>query len=389
MKKIIAIVIVLFAFQTKAQDNLINSLKGNKSQNAKEQYIFTPTILLETLSVKNQGSSGTCWSYSANSFLESEMLKAGKDPVDLAEIYTARNSYIEKAKNYVRMHGSLNYGDGGEPHDVINMYAQYGALPQEVYSGLTNGATRNNFGEMQTALKGYLDGVIKSKKLTPNWIKGFTAALDSYLGEVPKEFTYKGKKYTPQTFAKEVVGLDARDYIEFVSYQDQPYYQSTFMSVPDNWSFDYAYNVKMDDLTNIIDTALEKGYTIVWATDVSEPYFSWKNGVAYVPQNYNQLTRQEKANLFNGPQPEAQVTEQMRQQAYDDYETTDDHGMHIVGLAKDQNGKDYYIVKNSWGQSNDYKGYLYVTKEFVKYKTTALLVNRKALPKYILKKMDK
>lgn len=371
-----------------AQDDLIESLNSNHSVAAKEGFQFKPIIMLESTSVKNQGSSGTCWSYSGNSFLESEMIREGKEPVDISEIYTARCVYIEKAKNYVRMHGNLNWGDGGALHDVTNIYKEYGALPQEVYTGLNYGTDYNKFGEMQSALKGMLDGIVQNKngKLTPNWIDAFTAVLDSYLGQVPEEFEYKGKTYTPKSFAEEVVGLDANDYLELTCIPDEPAYTNVFLSVPDNWSFDYAYNVKMDDLTATIDNALEEGYTVGWATDVSEKSFSWKNGVAFVPEKeYSEMSAKERETLFNAPKPEREITPEMRQEAFDNYTTTDDHGMQIVGLAKDQNGKEYYIVKNSWGESNDYKGYLYVTKDYVKFKTTALLVNKDALPKKIYK----
>ncbi|GLB53988.1 aminopeptidase [Neptunitalea chrysea] len=378
----------MVGFSALAQDDLINSLKGNQSLTAKEGFQFTPVINLDRTSVKNQGSSGTCWSYSGNSFLESEMIREGKEPVDLAEIYTARCTYIEKAKNYVRMHGNLGWGDGGALHDVVNMYDQYGALPQEVYNGLNYGTDINRFGEMQSALKGMLDGIIKNKngQLTPNWIKAFTAVLDSYLGEVPETFEYKGKTYTPKTFADEYIGLKADDYLELSCIPNEPMYEKVFFPVPDNWSFDYTYNVHMDDLTAVIDNALKNGYTVGWATDVSEKSFSWKNGVAYVPEmDYKYMTSEEKETMFNGPKPEAEVTEAMRQEAFDNYTTTDDHGMQIVGLAKDQLGKEYYIVKNSWGASNDYNGYLFVTKNFVKYKSTAILVNKNAIPKKIYK----
>ncbi|MBB4119885.1 bleomycin hydrolase [Mesonia hippocampi] len=389
-KKIMSLgLAVMLSIGAFAQDDLIASLKENQSKAAKEGFVFTPIINLATTSVKNQGSSGTCWSYSGNSFLESEMIKAGKEPVDISEIYTARCTYIEKAINYVRMHGSLNYGDGGALHDVINIYEKYGALPEEVYTGLNYGTDINRFGEMQAVLKGMLDGVIANKngQLTPNWITAFTAALDSYLGEVPETFTYNGKKYTPKSFAKEVVGLEASNYIEVVNLAYEPLYTDVFFPVPDNWSFDYAYNVSMTDLTDIIDNALDKGYTIGWATDVSEKYFSWKNGVAFVPEkDYRDMSNEERKTLFDGPKPEREITIDMRAEAFDNYTTTDDHGMQIVGLAKDQDGKAYYIIKNSWGESNDYKGYLYVTKNFVQYKTTALLVNKNGMPKQLLKK---
>lgn len=386
MKKIFLSLLVGVSVSTFAQEDLINSLKNNKS--SINGFVFTPVKVNDATSVKNQGRSGTCWSYSGNSFLESEMLKKGKPAVDLAEIYTARNTYIDKAKNYVRMHGNVSWGDGGELHDVMNSYRKYGALPQEVYDGLNEGQKLNDFGEMQSALKAYLDAIIKNKKLSKNWLKGFTAILDAYLGKVPEKFTYKGKTYTPKTFAKEVVGLDPNDYIEMVSLNDEPKFEYVFFPVPDNWSFDYAYNIPMDDITKVIDYAIEKGYTVGWATDVSEKYFSWVNGVAYVPEKrYEDMSDKERQNMFSTPPTkEREIMPEMRQEAFDNYETTDDHGMHIVGLAKDQNGKEYYIVKNSWGMSNDYQGYLYVSKNYVKYKTTAILVNKAGVPKSILKK---
>ncbi|MBV4356428.1 C1 family peptidase [Pinibacter aurantiacus] len=373
-----------------AQDNLVNSLSGNASANAKDKFAFTSVYNIERTSVKNQGSSGTCWSYSGNSFLESEMLRKGKQPVDIAEIFTARCVYIEKAKQYVRMHGSVSWGDGGELHDVINMYAKYGAVPQSVYTGLNYGTSINKFGEMQDALKGMLDGIIKNAngKLTPNWLTAFTAALDAYLGKVPDQFQYNGKTYTPQTFAKEVVGLNAADYVELTSLNDQPYYQKVFLPIPDNWSYDYAYNVQMNDMTAIIDNALKNGYSVGWATDVSEKYFSWKNGIAYVPEKeLADMTEMEKVEMFNGPKTEKTITPEIRQDAFNNYLTTDDHGMQIVGLSVDQNGKEYYVVKNSWGETNDYKGYLYVTKNYVLFKTTGLLVNKAALSKDMAAKM--
>lgn len=388
MKRLLLSAILLSTTCMYAQDDLVKSLENNQTVNAVEGFKFTPVINLEVTGVKNQGSSGTCWSYSGNSFIEAEMIKNGKKPVDLAEIYTARNSYIEKAKNYVRMHGNLSYGDGGELHDVINMYEKYGAIPQYLYTGLNYGTDRNQFGEMQAALEGFLKGIVenKNKKLTPNWLTAFTAILDSYLGEVPQTFKYNNKTYTPQTFAKEVVGINPSDYMEMVSYADAPKYKMVFMAVPDNWSFDYAYNVGMEDFVSTIDNALKNGYTVGWAADVSERYFSWRNGVAYVPEKrIEDMTREEQQSMFDGPKKEMKITEDMRQIAFDNYETTDDHAMHIVGLAKDQNGKEYYIVKNSWGESNDYNGYLYVTKDFVRYKTTAILVNKNGVPKNILK----
>ena len=390
-KSLLLILTLIFSANTNfAQDILVNSLKVNASDKSKESFKFTDVINLANTSIKNQGSSGTCWSYSGNSFLESEMIRIGKQPVEISQIFTARNAYVEKGKNYVRMHGAVTLGDGGSLHDVTNMLKKYGAVPQEVYTGLNYGTAKNKFAEMAALTEGLLVAAVKNPngELTPNWIKAYEAVIDSYLGQVPQNFNYKGKNYTPQTFAKEVVGLNADEYVVFSSYSNVPYYTKTMLMVPDNWSFDMIYNVRLNDMTDIIDNALKNGYTVAWATDVSEKSFSWKNGIAYVPtKKVDEMTPEEKENMFNGPKPEMEITEEIRQKAFDNYQTTDDHGMHIVGVSKDQDGKEYYIVKNSWGATNDYKGYLYVTKNFIKYKSTALMVNKGAIPAAIAKKM--
>lgn len=371
-----------------AQDNLVNSLKNNKSENPDFQ--FTTIKRNDVTSVKNQGSSGTCWSYSGNSFLESEMIRMGKQPVDIAEIYTARQVYRDKAKLYVLNGGSLEWGEGGALHDVINMYKKYGAVPQEAYTGLLHGATRNNFKEMSAVIKNMLDAYVKNPagKLSPNWLSNIDNVLDSYLGKYPESFFYNGKRHTPQTFAKEVIGINPENYVGISSYKDYPYYQRFVLPVPDNWSHDTNWNVPMEELTKIIDNAIQKGFTVGWATDVSEPYFSYKNGVAYVPDlDLDNISDEQRADLFKGPKPDKKITEDMRQLGLNNLTTTDDHGMQIVGLAKDQTGKEYYIVKNSWGETNDYQGYIYVTKPYVQFKSTAILVHKDAIPTEILKKL--
>jgi len=389
--KTIVLAASLFAasFQVQAQDNLINALKANQNDNSKSGFTFTEVINLGNTSIKNQGSSGTCWSYSGNSFLESEMIRMGKKPVEISQIYTARNTYLDKARTYVRLHGGLSLGEGGQFHDVLNSFRKYGTMPQSAYTGLHYGTTRNNFGEMTSMLDAMLAAVVKGKTLTPNWEKAYTAAMDSYLGEVPEKFDYNGKSYTPRTFADQVIGINPDDYVGIASVTDRPYYSQFVLLIPDNWSFDRFYNVKMNDLTDIIDNALQKGYTVAWATDVSEKGFSWKNGVAYVPEKpFEEMTDQEKSTMFVGPKPELKVTPEERQKAFDNWQTTDDHGMHIVGLVKDQNGKEYYIVKNSWGTTNDYHGYLYASKEFVRYKTTSLMLHKDGLTKDLKSKIN-
>jgi bleomycin hydrolase len=391
--KLLLLALLLLATATAfSQVDLVNKVINNKSEKSKEGFHFTTVVNAEATPVENQGKSGTCWSYSTNSFLESEMIKDGGPAIHLAPVYTARCAYMQKAINYVRMHGAVSWGDGGEPHDVINMYAKYGTMPESVYTGLHYGTHINNFSEMMSVIKSMVDAIIKAPNggtLTANWKEAVSGVLDAYLGPVPKTFAYKGKTYTPESFAKEVVKINPGDYLEFISQTNTPYWQKAMMMVPDNWEFQHDWNIPMGDITAIMDYALKHGYTVAWGTDVSEKYFSWKNGIAYVPAvSYNDMTGEQKKDMFDGPAPELTVTPEMRQQAFDDYQTTDDHGMQITGIAKDQNGKEWYIVKNSWGTHNDYQGYLYVSKDFVEYKTTSFMVNKNGVPKDILKKLN-
>lgn len=385
-----AIFLTVFCFLTTftfAQDDLINKVRANQSAGAAERFAFTKIHDIEATDVKDQGSSGTCWSYSTISFLESEMMRLGKKPVDLAEMFIVRNQYIDKAEAYVRMHGGISYGQGGAAHDVTELYGKYGILPQEVYSGLNYGTDRNNFNEMEAVLKGFLEAIVQVKKLSPVWKTAFARIVDTYLGEVPATFTYEGREYTPKSFANEVVGLNAADYVQFSSFTTSPFYEQAVLMIPDNWSFGRVHNLPMNDLVAIADHALANGYTLTWATDVSDRGFSWKNGIAYVlPKEYDAMTEQEKTNLFAGPQLEGKVNQEIRQEAFDNYTTTDDHLMQITGLYKDQNGREYYKVKNSWGERNDYNGYLYVTKNYLKLKTIGLLLHKDGVPKDIQKK---
>lgn len=373
-----------FTCSLSAQVDLIDKIKDNQSENAKEGFEWTPIVDLERTDVKNQGASGTCWSYCSNSFLESEMIRMGKTPVGLAEMFTVRKVYEDKAERYVRMHGNLNFGQGGALPDVVDMYGKYGALPASAYAGLNYGEDINRHGEMEAMLKGMLDAIIanKNRKLTPVWKEAFAKVLDVYLGEVPETFEYEGKTYTPKSFADEVVGLNAEDYVQITSWTHHPLYEKCIILVPDNWAYGQSYNVAMDDMITIMDHALKNGFSISWAADVSEKYFSWKNGIAYVPaKDYSEMSKEEREAMFSGPKPELAITAELRQAAYDNYTTTDDHGMQIVGLSKDQNGQEWYLVKNSWGTGNDYDGYLYVSKNYVRYKTIAFLLHKDGVPK--------
>ena len=373
-----------------AQDELIKKVINNASLSSK--FEFKNVIDLEVTSVKNQGSAGTCWSYSGNSFLESEMIRMGKQPVDLAEIFTARNVYLSKARNYILFNGNMGLGDGGETHDVLNMLRKYGAMPQEAYTFEDYGKGTVKSKDFQDQFKVILDNYMKNPdpKKGISWVKDINNFMDEKLGKLPETFKYKGKDYNPHTFAKQVIGINPDDYLEFSSYKDNPYYTKMVLPVPDNWSYDQLYNVPMTELTDIIDFALTKGYTVAWSTDVSEPYFSWKNGVAQVPdfEDLYDIKDEQRKTIFDGPIQEKKVTEDLRLEGLYSLYTTDDHAMQIVGLVKDQNGKEYYKVKNSWGETNDYKGYLYVTKAFVQLKSTGIVVNKGGVPKNIKSKLQ-
>ena len=352
----------------------------NRYKRLKTEFVFADIINLGCTSPKNQGASNTCWSYTGNSFLESEMIRMGKDPVEISQIYTSRQAYLDKARNFVRLHGGMYMGEGGQLLDVLHVFRKYGAMPRSAYSGLYGAQTYNDFRKMTPMLRAMLKVLVKSKPLARHWEEAYLAALDKHLGEVPANFEYKGKTYTARSFADQVIGINPDDYIGLASVTDQPYFKPFVLLVPDNWSFHNFYNVPMQDLTQIIDGALRKGYTVAWTTDVSEKGFSWPYGIAYVPEkDFENLPDEDKEAMFVKPQPERKVTAEERQRAFDDWSTTDDHAMHIVGLAKDQYDKEYYMVKNSWGKTNNFKGYMYVTKEFVRYKTITLMLHRDAL----------
>jgi bleomycin hydrolase len=365
-------------------------------------YQFTDIKRLPVTSVKDQASSGTCWSFSGNSFLESELLRLGKGEYDLSEMFIVRHAYADKAVRYVRFNGSLNFGGGGAFHDVINMMRTYGAVPNEVYNGNLPGEKAPIHGEMDEVFKDYMGGVVKNpnKKLTTVWYKGFTGLEDAYLGNEPVKFNYKGKDYTPQTF-EQSLGLNLDDYVEISSFTHHPFYTKFVLEVPDNWSHDQVYNVPLDEMISIIDNSLANGYTVAWATDVSEKGFKHNLGYANVPESVPVSTVGSEAAKWTSTkttdsvkvaQPtqvkELNVTQELRQQAFDDYETTDDHGLHIMGTAKDQWGDPFYIVKNSWNTTNGkFAGFFYASIPYVRYKTTCIMVNKKAIPAAIAKKL--
>lgn len=370
-----------------------------------EGYVFTVTKQVGNTSVKDQYRSGTCWSFSSNSLIESELIRLGKGEFDLSEMFVVRKSYEDKAKKYVRMHGALNFGGGGALNDNMDVYRNYGMIPESVYKGLVIDEEKHVHGEMDGALGAYLKDIIenRNKKLSPAWFRGFQGLMDAYLGEVPENFEYNGKKYTPRTFADELLGLNPDDYILISSYTHHPFYKKFVLEVPDNWSYGEVYNVKIDELTQILDYAVQNDFTVAWAGDISEKGFSWKNGVAIVPDadfesmsdlektKWEEMSSREKNKLlynFDKPGKEKVITQEMRQEEFDNYETTDDHGMHIVGTATDQIGNRYYILKNSWdSKGHDYEGYMYMSETFVKYKTMSMMLHKDGIPKDLRKKL--
>ncbi|MFA8299279.1 MAG: aminopeptidase C [Hyphomicrobiales bacterium] len=378
--------------------------QDKKEEKEEKGYKFTEVKDIPVTSVKNQYRSGTCWSFSGLGLMEAEIIRKGGEPTDLSEMFVVRNCYSDKAEKYVRLHGSLNLAAGGGFSDILYVMKNYGMVPENAYEGLNYGEKKHTHGEMDVVLKDYADAVIKNKnrKLTPAWHKGFDGILDAYLGEYPSNFKVEGKEYTPESYLKSL-GLNADDYIEISSFTHKPYYKPFIMELPDNWMWAETYNVPLDDMMEIIDNALENGYTVAWASDVSEKGFSWSNGVAVVPdaeredlagtekEKWEKLTSKEKRSAlysFDKPVKEKKITPEMRQAAYDNWETTDDHGMLLTGISKDQEGNRFYKVKNSWGNENHkYDGYFYASKPFVAYKTTNIMIHKDAVPKSIRKKL--
>lgn len=379
--------------------------KEGKGDKVAAGYVFEDEIVLPATSVKDQYRSNTCWSFSGLSFLESEMLRLGKPVVDLSEMFIVRHTYVEKAERYIRLHGEFNFSAGGAFHDVKNVINQFGIVPESVYSGLENGQTKHVHNEMDDVLKQQVKDAAENRcvKLHEVCDQTVGTTLTKYLGEIPESFEYDGKKYTPQSFATEYIGLNMDDYIEITSYTHHPFYSKFILEVPDNWSWDEVYNVPVNEMEEIIDYSLENGFTVAWAADVSEKGFATSNkGVAVLPAvpdagmsaeemaKWEALPQKEKDRelyKLNKPVVEMKVTQEMRQEAFDNHETTDDHGLHIIGMAKNQEGKTFYKVKNSWGDYNEYDGYFYASKPYVSYKTMSLMVNKNGVPQNIREKL--
>lgn len=373
----------------------------------KNKPVFTTIMELPITSIKNQNRSGTCWDYSALSFFESELLRTKKKEYDLSEVFVANKNYMDRAILKVRMHGDAQFAQGGSAYDVVYVLKNYGICPEEAMAkpGAMIGDTLNNFNEFFHVMTPYVNAVSssKEKKLTPAWKAGLQGILDAYLGKTPESFIYEGKTYTPLTFAKSL-GLNWDDYYNFTSYTHHPFYTEFPLEIQDNWRQGMSWNVPMADLERIIDNALENGYTVLWGGDVSEDGFT-RNGLAILVDiekvqsnegsdmakwlKLSSGEKKEKLQKLGVNVPELTPSQEKRQEEYDDWQLTDDHGMHIYGKATDQNGRQYYKVKNSWGKHGDYDGIWYMSKNFIIAKAMDIMVNKHAVPKDILKKIEK
>lgn len=395
---ILPIGLCLYSFGTFAQDKIRNSENSS--------YEFTKVAHLDATPVQSQGYTGTCWSFSALSFFESEMIRKGvKNPAPLSEMYVARKAYEAKAEKYIRMDGKSNFAEGGAFHDIPFVFKNYGIVPAEIYKGYNAGTESYDHSELYGVLNSAMEGLLKytkeleGKALSPTWKSAISGILDAYLGKDVKEFEFNGKKYTPKSYAQSL-NLNMNDYVSITSFTNHDLYSVCQLAIPDNWGNGNSYNVALNDLVTIAEYALKNGYTLAWGADVSEKGFSFREGLAIVPEdpstievrgkdnrNFSNAGADKSSNAFLTPGKEVKVTPEMRQLGYDNKTTTDDHGMHITGLYKDQNGTRFFLVKNSWGTSNYPQGYLYVSENYFNLKTINIYLHKDGIPKEIRTKL--
>ncbi len=398
MKKILCGIMAASASLTAFADN--GSAAGDSTG-----FVFTDVKLVKTTPVKDQNKSGTCWCFAGLSFYEDEILRKTGKETDLSEMFVVRHCYDDKADKYVRMYGALNFAQGGSVLDVPYVWETYGIVPEEAYRGLNYGEDKHSHYEMADVLTSYVQSIVKKpgKRISTAWRKGFNGVLDAYLGELPETFTYEGKTYTPQTFAASLP-IDVNDYVAVTSFTHHPFYRPFMLEVSDNWLAGQYYNVPLDEMKQIVDNAIDNGFSVNWAADVSEDGFKWKDGYAHMPKGKNEADmdgtelarwvklsdkdREKEKFKAKGPVEEIEVTPEVRQEMFDRQETTDDHGMVIIGKAVDQNGNRYYKVKNSWDTNQIYDGYFYVSEPYFLAKTMDIYVNKEVVPKNILKKLD-
>lgn len=331
-----------------------------------------------TTSVKSQASTSTCWCFATTSMLESELLRMGKGEIGLSEMFTVRHVYVAKAENYVRFHGTSNFAEGGEQHDVLNSIRKNGIVPRDVYEGLEYGEPQHRHGEISTVLSGIVKEVVRNRngKLTPVWLTGFNGVLDAYFGELPLSFSWDGQMFTPKEFANHL-GINPDDYIMISSFNHHPFYEEFVIEIPDNWAQEPVHNVPIDELMEVIDYSLEKGISISWAADITGLRFN---------EGFGRIM-EEGADINDPAAPEKTIGQEDRQEVFDNYNLTDDHAMHLVGLATDQFGNKYYMEKNSWGDGGKFKGFSYMSAPFMRLRTVSIMVHKDGIPSHIAKKI--
>ena len=400
MKNLLIISISFISLAVFSQEKFETNRKGSN-------YKFKVLKDLEATDVQDQGRTSTCWSFSSLSFFESEIIRLKNERHNLSEMFIARNAYLGKSENYLRMYGTFTFGPGGAFHDIPWVIKRYGIVPEEVYKGLNYGSTTHKHSEMEAVLDGAVKALAKKPqngKLTPVWKDAVEGILDAYLGELPSNiedfnFTYKGKQYNPKSFSKSL-GLNMEDYISITSFSHHPFYSQFVLEVQDNWAMQSSYNLPLDEFINLMEQAIMNGYTFGWGADVSEKGFGYRDALAILPEDESTIQKSGKdskrfndagavrvSNAFISPVKERNITQEDRQIAFDNQETTDDHGMHVTGLVEDQKGTKYFIVKNSWGESNDRDGYFFASFPYVKYKTLNIQVHKDVLSKDLKKKL--
>lgn len=360
-------------------------------------FTFTDDKVVKHTPIKDQFETGTCWCFSMCAFLESEILRTSGRVVDLSEMYVVRMLYPEKAQKFMRMEGEMRFNQGGGIMDVPYAWDKYGMVPEGIYNGLNYGEDKHNHKELIAGLKGFMKAIVAKpgNRYTTAWLDAVNGILDAYLGKVPESFTVNGKQYTPRTYAQSF-GLNMKDYQAFSSFNHHPFYEDFVIEIPDNWLWARMMNVQLDEMEQIVDNAINNGYTVAWSADTSEKSWQWDNGYAILPQPKNEssmtpdelarwrkLPKKDRNNemyVYNGPQPEVEVTQEVHQRMFDSFETVDDHLMVIVGIAHDQNGNKYYKVKNSWDTNQIYDGYIYVSSAYFRAKTINILTHRAAVP---------
>jgi bleomycin hydrolase len=330
---------------------------------------------IEATSVKNQAMTGTCWCFSVTSLIESDEIRKDKRSIDLSEMFTVRNIYLEKAKNYILRQGKAQFGEGGLGHDEIRAVARYGAIPLDAYTGLTNGAKTYNHQKMEAQLQSYLDSVLKSIPIASNWQDGYIKILDATLGTPPSTFKYDGKDYTPKSFASDVLHFNPDDYISLTSFTHQPFYNSFILQVPDNFANGSFFNVPMNELIEVVKNAVNNGYSVAWDADVSNNGFRQNTGLAL---NLDPTINYSKE-MISADMKEMPWDANIRQQLYENLTTQDDHLMHITGVEKTREGKPFFVVKNSWGNVGPYNGYINVSEAYFAINTISIVVPKAAL----------